>query len=243
MKKGIIFIGTSGWNYRHWKGIFYPENIKDAEQFNWYARKLDTVELNNPFYHLPPAETFKNWRQQSPANFIFAVKASRYITHMKKLIVDTKSLHLFFSHATQLKEKLGPILFQLPPKWKVNVQRLQTFLQALPKGHRYTFEFRDPSWYTTEVYEVLHKFNAAFCIYELDRHLSPLQVTADFIYIRLHGPDNKYQGNYDNAVLKKWSERIKEWQNKNKDVYIYFDNDQAAFAVFNAISLRQMLQY
>ncbi len=242
MKEGKAFIGTSGWNYGHWKGTFYPSDIKNEQEFDWYAQKLHTVELNNPFYHLPPPETFANWRTQSPAAFRFAVKASRYITHMKKLIVDTSSIDLFFSHADQLEEKLGPVLFQLPPRFKVNVERLETFLKALPKGHRYTFEFRDVSWYTNEVYDLLNKFNCAFCIYELERHLSPLQVSADFVYVRLHGPGNKYQGTYEDVVLEQWCNRIKDWQRQHKDVYVYFDNDQEGYAAFNAITLQAMLQ-
>jgi uncharacterized protein YecE (DUF72 family) len=197
--------------------------------------------LNNPFYHLPEANTFRNWKKNTPGEFVFAVKASRFITHMKKLKVDKESLDLFFSRAGKLKEKLGVVLFQLPPKWKINTERFEIFLSSLPKKFRYTFEFRDQTWYNEEVYNLLKKHNAAFCIYELAGHFSPEEVTADFIYIRLHGPGNKYQGNYSDAQLALWAAKIKKWNQQGKDVFIYFDNDQEGYAAFNAIKLRELL--
>ncbi|HEY8937886.1 MAG TPA: DUF72 domain-containing protein, partial [Cyclobacteriaceae bacterium] len=196
MKKGNIHIGTSGWNYKHWMGTFYPETIKQADQFNYYKNIFDTVELNNPFYHLPPLERFIAWNKKSPAQFLFSVKANRYITHLKKLHEADDALKLFLKNAGGLGKKLGPILFQLPPGWRVDVKRLDTFLHTLPKKHRYTFEFRNDTWYTDEVYTKLREHNCAFCLYELNRHQSPEIITADFVYIRLHGPGGKYQGSY-----------------------------------------------
>lgn len=236
-----MFIGTSGWHYKHWKGTFYPADIKDSDQFSYYGKVFKTVELNNSFYHLPALSTFTEWRKSSPRDFIFSVKGSRYITHMKKLKVDKPSIRKFMSHAGRLKEKLGPILFQLPPHWKINIQRLADFLPLLPKEHRYTFEFRNPTWYVKETYELLQQYNSAFCIYELAGHLTPLQVTADFVYIRLHGPGNKYQGSYPDRTLKKWAIRCKQWQQEKKQVYIYFDNDQAGYAAFNAKRLMELM--
>ena len=241
MRKGKIHIGTSGWHYKHWKGTFYPPDIKDAQQFEAYLRYFSTVELNNSFYMLPAAGTFENWRKISPKNFVFAVKASRFITHMKKLIVDKASIRKFFSHVSKLEEKLGVILFQLPPRWKVNVERLKNFISSLPKGYRYTFEFREYSWYNDEVYTILRDNNCAFCIYELQYHLSPLVVTADFVYVRLHGPGNKYQGSYSEKTLEEWALRCKDWQKKGKDVFIYFDNDQEGYAAFNAVRLKELV--
>jgi uncharacterized protein YecE (DUF72 family) len=241
MLNGKIHIGTSGWHYKHWKGTFYPPDIKDSNQFEAYQRYFDTVELNNSFYMLPAAETFENWRKSSSDNFIFAVKASRFFTHMKKLIVERESIRKFFTNASRLEEKLGPVLFQLPPHWKVNVERLREFIKALPSGYRYTFEFREHSWYTDQVYEVLLQNNCAFCIYELQYHLSPIIDTADFVYVRLHGPGNKYQGSYNNATLRTWAERSIEWKKDRKDVFIYFDNDQLGYAAFNAVTLKGMI--
>lgn len=240
MKKGTIYIGTSGWHYKHWKGNFYPETIKEADQFSYYQQYFNTVELNNSFYMLPAAATFTGWRKASPAGFIFSVKASRYITHMKKLKADAHSIRNFFSRAGRLKEKLGPVLFQLPPRWKVNTERFADFLSRLPTGHRYTFEFRNDTWYHPDIYDLLRQYNCAFCIYELEHHLSPVEVTADFVYIRLHGPGNKYEGSYTRAALKKWAKRCLLWQQEKKDVYVYFDNDQAGYAAFNAHQLLEL---
>jgi uncharacterized protein YecE (DUF72 family) len=242
MKKGRIYIGTSGWHYKHWKGVFYPEDTRDDEQFALYAEHFQTVEINNSFYKLPDASTFTNWRKASPKRFLFAVKASRYITHMVKLKANKQSLRKFFTRVVKLEEKLGPILFQLPPRWKVNTERLASFLSQLPSGHRYAFEFRDQTWYTEEVLDLLKKWNCAFCIYHLERHLSPLEVTADFVYIRLHGPGNKYQGSYNKRALQTWAGRCREWLKNKKDVYIYFDNDQAGYAVKNAQQLQALME-
>jgi uncharacterized protein YecE (DUF72 family) len=241
MKKRKIYVGTSGWHYKHWKGTFYPEDTKEAQQFGYYIQNFDTVEINNSFYRLPEAKTFEEWRKSSPKDFVFVVKASRFITHMKKLNVDAGSIRLFFSRVARLKEKLGVVLFQLPPKWNVNTERLVNFLSRLPKGIRCAFEFRNFTWYTQEVYDLLAKYNCAFCIYELEYHVTPLEVTADFVYVRLHGPGKKYQGNYTTAQLRKWAKRSTEWRKNKKDVYVYFDNDQAGYAAFNALKLRELL--
>ncbi|HEU5336236.1 MAG TPA: DUF72 domain-containing protein, partial [Terriglobales bacterium] len=172
-----VHIGTSGWHYKHWCGPFYPEKHSPAKMLNFYLAHFDTVEINNSFYKLPSEQTFANWRQATPAGFCFAVKASRFLTHNKKLKDPENALHNFLPRAQALKEKLGPILFQLPPRWRINLERLREFLQVLPRHHRFAFEFREPSWNTEEVYAVLRRYNAAYCIFELDRYTSPLQVT------------------------------------------------------------------
>jgi uncharacterized protein YecE (DUF72 family) len=240
-KKARIHIGTSGWHYKHWIGTFYPEATKDHEQLPYYLEFFKTVELNNSFYHLPSSETFTNWAKAVPSDFIFAVKASRYITHNKKLKDPEQSLALFLDHAKHLKKKLGPILFQLPPGWKVNEERLEAFLQQLPRKHKYVFEFRNPTWYTEKVYNLLRKHNCAFCMYELAGHVSPAIDTANFLYVRLHGPGNKYEGSYTNAALKKWAKQCIVWQKKGKDVFVYFDNDQLGYAAFNAKQLQEFI--
>ncbi|MDM8175541.1 MULTISPECIES: DUF72 domain-containing protein [Olivibacter] len=240
-RKGVAYIGTSGWHYKHWKGPFYPEGLKESEQLTYFVTKIPTVELNNSFYRLPSSETFSNWYRAVPAHFKFAVKGSRFITHLKKLKVQKEVVDEFIEHAGHLKDKLGPILFQLPPKWNINEQRLIDFLKLLPKDHRFTFEFRDGSWYEDRIYHILEKANCAFCIYELAGHQSPIIVTADFVYIRLHGPGAKYQGNYTDEQLRKWVDRCQEWQNEGRDVYVYFDNDQSGFAALNAQSMQKML--
>lgn len=240
MKKGKVHIGTSGWNYKHWKGNFYPENIADADEFSFYKKKFKTVEINSSFYHLPPASSFSAWKKQSPAGFIFSVKASRYITHNKKLITNDDSLKNFLQQVRCLKEKLGPVLFQLPPGWKKNSLRLKEFLEQLPSKYRYTFEFRNPTWLDEEIYELLKSHNCAFCIYDLAQFLTPSVVTTDFVYIRFHGPGNKYQGSYSKIFLKKWAKKIISWKEAGLDVYVYFDNNQEGYAAFNAQTLIEL---
>lgn len=238
---GNAFIGTSGWNYRHWTGVFYPEDLPAKEHFAFYRKHFRTVELNSSFYRLPSKQTFANWHEAVSDDFVFAVKASRYITHMKKLKDPEESLGLFLDHAGALGKNLGPVLFQLPPGWNVNAERLEAFMQALPPKFRYAFEFRNATWYTESIYTLLKKYNGAFCLYDLAGHRSPTEVTTDFVYIRLHGPGDKYQGSYSKDALKKWATRCKSWLAGGKDVFVYFDNDQAAYAVSNALSLRRLL--
>ncbi len=235
--RGKIEIGTSGWSYKHWKGNFYPADIKDSEELPFYLKHFRSVEINSSFYHLPKAETFAGWRKKTPKDFIFSVKASRYITHMKKLKNDEGGLEHFLDQASKLKEKLGPVLFQLPPGWKVNLERLEEFLSQLPEKYRYTFELRNPTWFTQKVYDLLHKYNCALCIYDLDHFFSPVKVTADFVYIRFHGPDSKYAGNYSRRFLKSWATKINKWRDEGIDVFVYFDNDQLGYAAFNAQTL------
>ena len=237
-----IHIGTSGWHYKHWKGTFYPKELKQNQHFPYYLQNFKTVEINNSFYRLPTPETFINWKNLVPDDFIFAVKASRYITHMKKLNDPVESTESFFTNVNHLGEKLGPILFQLPPFWPLNYNRLEEFLKHLPGTYRYTFEFRNTTWYNDRVYEVLNKYNIAFCIYEIDKHLSPINVTADFVYVRLHGPEGKYAGSYSDQTLTEWAKRCDQWAQDGKEVFVYFDNDQLGYAAFNAKRLSELVQ-
>jgi uncharacterized protein YecE (DUF72 family) len=234
-------IGTSGWHYKHWLGNFYPEKLPHARMLPYYLQFFDTVEINNSFYMLPKFETMRTWAAAVPQDFQFAVKGSRFLTHNKKLKEPQNALDNFLPRAEELGEKLGPILFQLPPKWRKNTERLSEFLDALPRSHRYTFEFREPSWLSDDVYAILRKHNAAFCIYELAGFVTPEVITADWIYIRLHGPGNKYQGSYSKKSLTAWAKKIAQWQNDGQSVYVYFDNDQAGYAAFNALELKRLL--
>jgi uncharacterized protein YecE (DUF72 family) len=238
---GSIHIGTSGWSYPHWRGAFFPEDLPASAWLDYYAQRFATVELNNAFYQLPRTSTLEGWAATVPDGFCFAVKASRYITHMKKLKNARDTVPRFLDTIAALGDRLGPILFQLPPNWRCNVARLQDFLAQLPAGHRYTLEFRDPSWFTPAVYACLAEANAALCIYELEHHQSPLEVTADFVYIRLHGPGDAYQGSYDDATLAGWAERLRTWADEGRDVYCYFDNDEAGYAAQDAARLQQRL--
>ncbi len=237
-----IRIGCSGWHYKHWVGRFYPAKTPASKMLDFYVRHFDTVELNNSFYKLPNVESFECWKKATPKGFLFAVKASRFITHNKKLKDPQNALENFLPRAEALGRKLGPILFQLPPKWRINLGRLEEFLSALPRYRRYTFEFREPSWETEATYALLRKYNAAYCIYQLAGYHTPIHVTADWTYIRLHGPtDHKYQGSYENRALREWAHRIRDWSRELKAIYVYFDNDDAAYAAHNAIELRQLV--
>jgi uncharacterized protein YecE (DUF72 family) len=237
-----IRIGTSGYSYKHWVGRYYPEGTKGADMLPHYLHDFDTVELNNTFYQLPEETTFEAWRKRTPQDFLFAVKGSRFITHMIKLKDAQRGLTNFLPRAERLRSKLGPILWQLPPGWKANVERLEEFLAALPRTHRYTFELRNETWMNDDVLEVLRRYNAAFCIYELAGYQSPIELTADWTYIRLHGPTAfKYQGSYSDEQLAEWAARIRSWSRKLKGIYVYFDNDDSAYAVENALTLKKML--
>jgi uncharacterized protein YecE (DUF72 family) len=240
--RGKVHIGTSGWHYKHWLGPFYPSELPAKEMFSFYARQFDTVELNNTFYHLPAPATFDSWRDNSPVGFRFAVKGSRFITHMKKLQDPESSTAKFLLGASRLGKKLGPILFQLPPRWNVNTERLADFLGVLPTEHRYVIEFRDESWIVPEVFEVLRQHSAAFCIHDLAAQQTPLEITADFTYLRFHGPGAaKYSGSYSRSNLKKWADRIADWQTRLSAIYVYFNNDVGGAAVKNAASLKTLV--
>ena len=236
-----IHIGTSGWHYDHWRGPFYPKDLPKEGFLEYYAGRFHTVEINNSFYQLPKEETLISWRDTTPGGFTFTVKASRYITHMKKLKEPEEPLATFLGRVSVLKGKLGPILFQLPPKWRFNPERLRGFLAALPPGYRYAFEFRDSSWYRPGVYKALSEHGAAFCMYELAGHLSPKEVTADFIYIRLHGPGDAYQGQYETSVLAGWAGALSTWARQGKEIFCYFDNDEAGYAAQDALRLQEMI--
>lgn len=236
-----VHIGTSGWHYKHWVGTFYPPDIRPANMLRWYAERFDTVEINSTFYRLPAPAGFEIWCRETFPEFCFAVKASRYITHNKKLTDPESANQKFILLVEKLGTRLGPILFQLPPSWKVNAQRLDEFLATLPTTHRYVFEFRNPTWNVRAVYEVLERHNAAFCIYELAGFQSPIEVTADFTYVRLHGPGNQYQGDYSDKSLRTWAKLIEVWRTELKHAFVYFDNDQAGFAAKNALLLKRLV--
>jgi uncharacterized protein YecE (DUF72 family) len=241
IKTGSIHIGTSGWHYGHWQGPFYPDEVGPEGFLKFYAQRFQTVEINNSFYQLPSERALATWRDTVPPGFIFAVKGSRFITHMKKLKDPERSLAPFLERVKILKDKLGPILFQLPPRWHFNLARLEEFLRALPGAWRYTLEMRDKSWINDKAMELLAQHKVAFCIYELDGYLSPQETTTDFVYIRLHGPGGAYQGRYDTQTLADWAGAISAWSRQGREVFCYFDNDEAGFAAQNALELQEML--
>jgi uncharacterized protein YecE (DUF72 family) len=240
---GAIHIGCSGWHYKHWRGPFYPEKLPAPEMFDFYAQRFDTVELNSTFYRLPAENGVDNWRESAPEGFLFAAKGSRFITHMKKLKDPDQAIARYFDRVDRLGKKLGPIVFQTPPWWAIDAARLDAFLAALPPRHRYAFELRHPSWHTAEIYRTLRRYDAAFCIFEIAGFHSPIEVTAGFTYVRLHGPGGAYQGSYPSETLQAWAERIRTWQHELRAIHVYFDNDQAGYAVNNALELKRMVAH
>lgn len=232
-------MGTSGWSYKHWKETFYPKDIKQKEWLEYYYSKFKTVEVNNSFYRIPEDKTFESWKDSTPKNFLFSVKANRAITHYKYL-KDKKKVDDFLEKVNILKSKLGPVLFQLPPNYKYHKEVLEKFLKGLPQKFRYTMEFRNKEWWNDEAYDLLKKYNVAFCIYELGDVQTENVVTADFVYIRLHGPDGKYKGNYEDNTLKMWNGHFNDWLDVGKDVYCYFDNDENGYAPKNALKLLEI---
>lgn len=242
MKQGI-HIGTSGWSYNHWKGPFYPADLPNDQMLSFYTQHFNDVEINSSFYHLPSKETLHHWHDNTADDFLFSAKASRYITHMKKLKDPQASVLTFIERISLLGDKLGPILFQLPPHWHFNVERLEAFLHMLDQKFRYAFEFRDHSWLNHACFDLLSYHDAALCIYELDGFISPKTITGDFIYLRLHGPNGAYQGSYDSRTLQDWAVEISNWSSQGKEVYCYFDNDQLGYAAQNALQLRVILEH
>jgi len=239
MPMGKAHIGTSGWNYDHWsKGEFYPTDLKPSEWLRFFAGHFNTVEINNTFYRLPSETTFQTWRTQVPPGFIFAVKVSRFLTHIKRLRDPEDPLDLFFSHAKKLKNRLGPVLFQLPPRFKVNLERLEVFLSALKPyitkmRVRCVMEFRDPSWLAPPVFNVMRRFGVAVCFADWREMQVTDPVTADFIYVRRHYGDAR-GGNYSKKALNSDVEQIRRWIKDGLDVYMYFNNDMAGHAIRNA---------
>lgn len=237
-----VRVGTSGWHYMPWRGPFYPSTLAPARFLSYYARHFRAAEINHSFYRMPRPEVLRQWAETVPEDFVFAVKAHRFVTHMKKLMVDpAESLLPMLEVYEALGAKLGPVLFQLPPRWRFNCERLAQFLEMLPPGHRYAFEFRHPSWYAPEALALLRAHDAAFCVYELAGHMSPIVTTTDFAYVRLHGPEGAYAGSYSDGALKGWARQLEAWRDQGLDCYCFFDNDQLGHAAIDALRLQHLL--
>ncbi len=235
-------IGTSGWHYGHWEGRYYPADLPKSKWFEYYARDFDTVEINNTFYQLPKPQTFELWHKQAPKNFLYTVKANRFITHIKRLKDPQEPLERFLKGALLLKEHLGPILYQLPPNTHKDLDRLRAFLRVLPKDLIAVFEFRHESWFSDDTYTLLNEFNAGFCIHDLSGMNVPRIVTGDVIYLRFHGTTDRYSGCYSKTTLRNWSKWIKDRAKDVRGIYVYFNNDIYAYAVYNAKTLKEQLR-
>ena len=235
-------IGCSGWQYKHWRGDFYPAGLPQSRWFAHYALTFDTVEINNSFYRLPPPETFARWRDQAPRRFLYAAKASRFLTHMKKLKDPEDPLARFFDNARELRPNLGPVLYQLPPRWPLNLERLEIFLKALPRQYRHTVEFRDPSWYDPRVFELLRRQKVALCLHDMEGSATGMDVVGPFVYVRFHFGTRKYGGRYPDAKLHAWAEWLAARSEEGIDVFAYFNNDTGGHAPRDAVRLRTMIQ-
>ncbi|HEX2910109.1 MAG TPA: DUF72 domain-containing protein [Chloroflexia bacterium] len=233
----LIKIGCSGYLYRHWRSLFYPPELPSSRWLQFYSQHFATLELNNTFYNLPTATTFDHWRDTTPADFIFSVKASRFLTHMKKLKEPQEALAQLFERAGHLGPKLGPVLYQLPPRWRFNLERLTTFLEALPKGYRHTIEVRDQSWLIPQFFAALEKYGVAYCISSLPLYKTPVVATAPFVYFRFHGSGQIYDYCYTQEEIKYWSTEVQQFAEQGYPVYVYFDNDPHAYAIRNAFEL------
>jgi len=235
---GTLRVGTSGYQYPHWAGRFYPAELGKAGWFAHYARHFDTVEINNTFYRLPPGETFASWRTQAPAGFVYALKYSRYGTHVKRLRNPEQHLPHFVERARRLGRRLGPVLVQLPPRCPADPGRLNAFLAAAPRALRWVLEVRDERWLHPRVYAVLERRGAALCIHDrIDRH--PHVLTAPFTYLRYHGPRGDYGGSYRHQRLSADARWMAARLAEGRDVYAYFNNDAEACATANAADLRR----
>jgi uncharacterized protein YecE (DUF72 family) len=243
-RRGDLRVGTSGYQYDHWRGRFYPDALAKKGWFGWYARHFDTVEINNTFYRLPEPPVFDEWRAVAPPGFRYALKYSRFATHMKKLKDPAEPLERFLSRAGRLGPLLGPVLVQLPPGWGPDVPRLDAFLAAAPRDVRWVIELRDPRWLRDDVFATLAQYGAALCVHDLlPDH--PRPVTADFVYLRFHGPNAgqaHYEGAYDPARLRAEAAWIARERDAGRDVWAFFNNDDRAFAVANALELRRLGQ-
>jgi uncharacterized protein YecE (DUF72 family) len=226
-------IGTSGWHYKHWRGIFYPSRLKMRDWLAYYADHFDCVEVNSTFYRSPGSEVIAGWRDSVPPGFVFAVKAPRRITHFKKLKNCGAELDAFFGELGAFRSALGPVLFQLPPRWRCNARRLEHFLDEIPPDHRLVFEFRDPSWHNDEIYALLASRSASFCIFDGGGGTSPLIADADVVYVRLHGPQSAHTGTYRAPGLRNWIDRAHGWNRASKEVFVFFDNDERGYSLKN----------
>jgi uncharacterized protein YecE (DUF72 family) len=238
-----IYIGTSGWSYDHWVNVLYPHTASSLERLDAYARKFETVEVNNTFYRWPKDEVFSTWHSRLPDGFVLSAKASRGLTQFRKLNDPQPWLDRMEMGLSRLKEKRGVTLFQLPPHFPRDLDRLDTFLEAVPKGQRTAVEFRHPSWHGEETFAVLERHGAAYCVMSGARLPCILRATADFVYVRFHGPDHDhlYAGSYSEDDLRWWADRIREWREQGRDVFAYFNNDGYGHAVRNALRLKELV--
>jgi uncharacterized protein YecE (DUF72 family) len=237
-----VRIGCSGWIYKHWRRLFYPEKLPVKRWFAHYAAEFDTVEINNSFYRLPKPETFQAWRDQAPPGFCYAVKANKFLTQAKKLKDCEEPIERMMRSFRELKPALGPILYQMPPRFHVNLDRLQSFLELAPRDVVNVFEFRETSWYTDAVFAMLERYGASFCAHDMPGSQTPRLAVGPIAYVRFHGGLGKYWGRYSDKVLLGWTDWIAEQSRGGRAVWAYFNNDPEAAAIHDAQTLRAMVR-
>ena len=235
------YVGTSGWHYDHWRESFYPKGLTKSKWLEFYSGHLSTVEINNSFYRLPSEKAFANWWDSSPPEFVFSVKVSRFITHIKRLRNTAEPVAKFMARARLLQGKLGPLLYQLPQNMKRDYRALEDFVKMLPEDACYVFEFRHSSWFDDGVFDILRRYNIGFCIYDMPDFSTPVVTTSDFGYIRFHGSRWLYGGCYSGKELEDWARKITDLD--VRVVYAYFNNDAEGFATKNALKLKHLLEY
>jgi uncharacterized protein YecE (DUF72 family) len=241
VRKGAIRIGCSGWNYRHWRGAFYPGDLPVRCWFDHYSTTFDTVEINNSFYRLPEGETFAKWREQAPPGFCYAVKANRFLTQAKKLKDCAEPLARMLEPMRRLGDRLGPILYQLPPRFRANHERLEEFLQLLPDDLIHVFEFREKSWLDDATFALLDRYGAALCAHDMNGSATGKKAVGPIAYVRFHGSSGKYWGRYHDRTLHGWAEWMDEQARSGRPVWAYFNNDIHADAIHDALALRKMV--
>ncbi len=229
-------VGCSGWLYKDWRGTFYPATLPTRAWLAYYATKFDTVELNGTFYRLPEAAKFSAWRTNVPAGFLFAMKASRFLTHMKRLREPDEPLARLFDRARPLGRSLGPVLYQLPPAWARDRDRLATFLRALPRRRQHVIEFRDPRWYTPDVFALLEQHRVSLCLHDMEGSATARHIVGPLAYVRFHGVP-KYAGRYRTPVLEDWADWMTGQLAAGRPVFAYFNNTIAGQATRDAARL------
>jgi uncharacterized protein YecE (DUF72 family) len=233
-------VGCSGWLYKDWRGKFYPPTLPPRGWLPYYATRFDTVELNGTFYRLPEASKFAAWKQDVPDSFLFAVKGSRFLTHMKRLREPAEPLDRLFERARRLGRALGPVLYQLPTGWRINLERLEIFLRNLPKRRSHAIEFRDPSWYTEDAFALLVRFRVALCLHDMEGSATGRLTVGPFTYVRFHGTP-KYAGRYSAETLGEWAEWLGGQLRGGRQVFAYFNNTMNAQAAEDAVRFRAAL--
>lgn len=228
--------------YKHWRGILYPEGLPQTRWFHRYAEEFDTVEINASFYRVPKPETFDGWRSKAPEGFRYAVKVNRFITHLKKLVGVEEALNDFVPLARKLGPTLGPLLYQLPPSLKLDLERLENFLQLIPRDLSNVFEFRNKSWYEPETYELLDRYGASFCVHDMPGSQCERIAVGPIAYVRFHGGEGKYWGRYSDEGLLSWTDWILEQARSGRAVWCYFNNDIHGHAIHDAQTLKSMVR-